>query len=610
MLTRLPSFFLLLIFAATSAGRSQTTTITVDEVLAKGDDQRLEQKVTYHNHGSRILEVLAKLSELTGVTLIAGVDGNDWMVYDRKLIVHVTDMRLVDLMREISSVLRFRWSRDGEAGKWTYRLWQDKEQRAEEESLRSAAESAQSRELREKRENVIADLVNLSSLSEKDAAELKSRDPWRYILATEPLGKDVAEFINAFPEARNALVQGLEATFPASSLPPVLQEAIRRIATSYNSLLHSIGASEDHSALLARFDKLQITINRRRHLEPRDALSKSVLGRITIGSGSDSLDIPLLDPSSRMASALGKAIVALKSGVSKEEVAKQLQVDLAGSIEPPASPSGSARDIASDPALQRKITLFRERTTATLPVTLAALAERAGLNVVSDYFLAKPVLMEPGEKTVGEHLESIRSAYGSNWEKSGSTIRFRDREWFKKRTWEVPQVWIDYWTERGRLNDGLQFSDLVQIANLRDEQIDHTIMLTPSLVNMGVGLNLGPSDGGRNRNILRFYGMLGEDQRTALTTKHLEASKLSDVQWSALQKALAATGSAYAAASKGSQTIRLDQSGTGVTDYTFYYYPGGNEPPVTFKITTGVAFVTSDDVVFPKKKVVVPAPAE
>ncbi|MGB9620344.1 MAG: hypothetical protein ACPL7K_08020, partial [Armatimonadota bacterium] len=141
----------------------ETGAAGTSDVLAGNSDPRLEQKISFSTDGSRVLEVLAKLSESTGVGMIAGADDNDWMVYDRKVIIHVADIKLIELMRALSSVLRFEWSRTGEEGKWAYQLQQSKEQHAEEQSLRAAADDAQARQFREKRENVIADLVNLSS---------------------------------------------------------------------------------------------------------------------------------------------------------------------------------------------------------------------------------------------------------------------------------------------------------------------------------------------------------------------------------------------------------------------------------------------------------------
>ena len=57
-------------------------------------------------------------------------------------------------------------------------------------------------------------------------------------------------------------------------------------------------------------------------------------------------------------------------------------------------------------------------------------------------------------------------------------------------------------------------------------------------------LIIGAGDAARNRQILRFYGLLSDDQRKALSTQQLEAGTLTDLQWAALQKALATKGEA------------------------------------------------------------------
>ncbi len=574
---------------------SHAATTAADGALAKGDDPRLQRKTTFSADGARIADALARLSELTGVTMYAGIDKDDWMVYDRKVIVHVRDMELADLMSELALALRFGWRREGESGKWTYRLWQSTEQRAEEESLRTAEEAAQSKQLREKREQAIADLLKLSELPDAEVLKLKSGDPWRYILATEPLGKDLAEFVNSFPEARQGLVEGLEMALPVSTLSPSLQDTVRRIAVAYDSFTKSIGASEDHTSLLSGFERLQITINRGLLAGSQNAFTQGILGRITIGSAKESVEVPVLDPSSDMARALGRAIIAFKSGKSTEEVAKQLEADVAAAQSVRLA-NAASRDFGSDAGLRREVELFGRPSVDTLPPTLRVLAAKTGLNVVADHFLGQPLGIGGGSRAIGEQLDLIAVAYGCTWEKSGSTLRFRDKEWFRKRAWDVPKVWIDYWIARADANDGLQLQDFVQIANLRDEQIDHTIMLEPRLVNLGAG------DASLNRQILRFYGLLTNDQRASLAANQIEVSSLSDDQWAALKKALATRGAAYAAASKGSQVVKLTQSDAGVVQYTFSYYPGAEEPPIVFRLTTG------REVVFPQKKVVIPMP--
>lgn len=563
------------------------------DAFLNGDDSRLDQRVTLAADGVAISTVLDDLSAKTGVTMVAGLDGDDWSARDRRVIVHVTDMKLADLMRQLSATLHFHWSRAGEGQKSTYRLWQDRKEREEEESLRAAGDSAQSSAAREKRENGLADMVNLGSLSGADAAALKSGDPWRYVLATEPLGRDVADLMSNLAEARSAFVQGTEASFAVAELPPALQDTVRRIAESYDALVKSIGGSEDHSALFSRFDKLQITINQRaaNSAARTDVVSQSMLGRISIGG----FEIPLFDPASPMGKALGKAIISLKGGATKEQVGKGLQSDAAEAVKALEAAQPATRDINSDPALRAKVKLFAWTANIALPVALKALAAQTKLNVISDYFPSTASILEGGEKTVGQQLEVIRKAYGSNWTKAGTVLTLRDKDWFSKRAWAVPGPWMKYWADMGKLNNGLQLDDLVRIAGLRDEQIDHTIMSDSQLVRVGAG------EAARNRQILRFYALLTSEQRRVMSSSKLDASALGDDQWTALKTALATKGAAYAAAQRANQFIQLAQSGSEVIEYKFAYYPGENEPAVTFKLSSGDVYKTSDEIVLPEK---------
>lgn len=565
------------------------------DAISTDNDQRLNQTITLKAESVSVSDVLSQLSTSTGVALTAGQDADDWAVRDRKVIVEVTDMRLIDLMQQLASTLRFRWSRGGDGAKATYRLWQDRKARDEEESLRSSVDSEQSRLAREKRENGLADMVNLGSLAGADAAGLKANDPWRYVLATEPLGRDVADLMSNFSDARNAFVQGTEASFAVAELPQTLQDTVKRIAESYESLMKSIGNAEDHAALLGRFDKLQITINRGSSggSGPKDIVSQSILGRIAIGSGSDSLEIPLFDPASPVGKALGRAIIGLKGGALKDAVGKQLQADMGAAISVSEAVQAAPRDITSDPALRVSVKIFDRGTAATLPMALKALSAKTKLNVISDCFPGPQIGMDGGERTVGEQLELIRKAFGSNWTKAGGVLVFRDKDWFTKRAWAVPEVWMKYWADRGKLNDGLLLDDLARIGDLRDEQIDHTIMTDSQLVRFGAG------EAARNRQILRFYVSLTADQRKRLTESRLDASSLTDEQWAALKSALATKGAAYAAAQKGSQFAILSQSGKDVIEYKFAYYPGENETAVTFTLSTGSIYRTSDEVAFP-----------
>ena len=596
--------FAVCFFAAFGVVQCQAQQSTSDSLL-KGADPRLEKTISLSADGLPVSEVVDQLSASTEIKLSAGLNDQDWAVRDRKVIVQVTDMKLTDLMRHLASTLRFRWSSGTENGKPTYRLWQDKNARHEEESLRSDQNSEQTAQARGKRENALADMVNLGSLSRADADKLKKTDPWRYVLATEPLGRDVADLMTNFSDARGAFVQGTEAGFSVAELPSDIQRTVRRIAESYNSLIRSIGDADDHSALLAKFDKLQITINRRD--TKSDVLSKDMLGRITIGSGADSFDIPLFEPSSPMGNALGKAIISLKSGNSKDEVGAQLRGDMLITANKAHEYEPSTRDITSDPELRAKLKLFGAPTTATLPVLMKTLAnipvqvgqDTVKFNVISDCFPGGAPVIDATQRTLGEQLETISKTYGSNWTKAGHVLLFRDMDWFTKRAWAVPEVWIQYWKQRAKLNNGLLIEDMVQIADLRDEQLDHTIMTDAMMIRLGAG------ESARNRHILRLYAALTPAQRTQMAQSKLDVRELNEEQWELLKAALATKGAAYAAAQMDSQFLRFAQSAPDAVElsYTITYYPNDTDSGVPFKLTSGIIITGFSE----KSKEVVPA---
>ncbi|MCE5323818.1 hypothetical protein LLG46_10960 [bacterium] len=557
------------------------------DVLSQSTDVRLDQKVDFDADGLHVSEALGSLAQNTGVPMAAGVNDNDWMVRDRRIIVHVKAMPLRNLMREISSILHFDWITIGSGTELKYAILQTEDQAKEEQSLRDSAVDAQAKQLRTKRENVLAEMSNLGSLGRQDAATLANTDPWKYVLASEPLGRSLAEFLNSSAEARNAFLQGTSASFPVSQLSTELQATVQSMTESYDSLQQRIGASDDHSDLLRKFDKLQVTINRNAMTSASAVMAKGLLGSIEVGTADESIFVPVFDPSSSVAKSLGRAIVRLQSGLSKEEVGKLLQSELQSNTAESGQPE---RDITSDPSLKRAVALYDKKTTASLADVLKSLALRSGLNIISDCLPCKAAVIASGSRPLGEQLEIIRKDYGSNWEKSGNTLRLRDSEWFIKRSWEVPRVWIEYWADRGKANNGLLLEDMVQIAKLRDSQIDHTIINSTELAGMRT------IEVARNRDILRFYASLNYDQQKDMAMKSLAVSSLSDNQWALLQKALIAKDAEYAFSDKGTQAVQLIQTGTDLIDYKFEFIPGPDMPIVEFKLSSGIYGITDNTI--------------
>lgn len=571
-----------------------SSSIHADTDAAASFDRSLDKRVTCDADGIRLAEVLARLSELTGVTLTAGADENDWMVYDRKLIIHVADMKLRDLMDEIAAALSFVWRRSEDNGKVVFRMLSDEAIEAANRALLKNADDEESRRQRQRRESAISEIVNLTSLPAAELEKLKSTNPWSYLLATEPLGRDTALFLKSHAESREAFLSGSRYGIATAALPVELQGAVRRIAESYNSLTKKMGESDDGARLLADFARLQVTINRL-PLDSPDVFTRAMLGSISItGSGQAAIDIPILDSGSAVAKAMGSAILKLDSGAPRQEVSKFLESALQAAAEQGTGGFEAPRDISSDPDLLKPVELYKSDTPRTLPDTLKLLAQKSGLNVVSDYFPSPPAVVPGGRKPLGQQLEAIRIAFGSNWEKKGTLLRFRDSQWFRKRTWEIPQVWIDYWVDRGSGRQGLGFEELVQIARLRDEQIDHTVLISPELLRIGAG------EAARNRLILRFYASLDDTQRSQMMSQPLPVMSLTEDQWNKLKQALESRGAAYAGVQRGQQTIRLSRSGALAADYSFTFRPEGADPPVVFTVSTGIALQPGEELPPPK----------
>ena len=145
---------------------------------AVDEDTRLAQKVTYQAARKTVSAILAELTKQTGVTLKAGINGQDWQVRDRKMNVFVKDVPLGDLMKSIARVMKFLWASGGKGDKRTYRLFMDRKTLLDAESLRMSDQERRDKEMADKRAKTLKDLANTDQLSPADLAKLKKDRPF------------------------------------------------------------------------------------------------------------------------------------------------------------------------------------------------------------------------------------------------------------------------------------------------------------------------------------------------------------------------------------------------------------------------------------------------
>ena len=193
--------------------------------------------------------------------MIAGLNKEDWLCYDRRVVVHVSRMRARDLMRELAAVLHFTWDRSGDEGKWVYRLSQTKEQWEEEDSLRKShieAGSATSRQTGSR----TGTTANGPWFCQQGSSEIQQ--PVDVYPGNQPLGQAVVDFLDGHPAAHEAYASGVECnSIPVVSLSAALQASVKKIAESYAEMTKGLGSADDVVGSLKDFDQFQVTVNRR-----------------------------------------------------------------------------------------------------------------------------------------------------------------------------------------------------------------------------------------------------------------------------------------------------------------------------------------------------------
>lgn len=545
-------------------------------------DKRLDKEIDFSVNGASMKDVVDLLSIQAGAEMQAGINENDWLVYDRRIIIQSKKMKIRDIMQNIADTMRFSWVIKNNEGKNAYILYQTESQKNDEIRLRSSNALSIDRKNRNEREKLLAEMNKLISSSQTDIELLKTSDPWKYVIATEPIGKNMVAFLDKFPDAKASFISGSLLRTKVSNLTPEQKDAAKQLVESYHALMMSIRQSEDYSKLLTKFEDFTITINSIPAKEGEGVMAESLIGKVILGIKADLIEVPFFDFTSEISRALGNAIIALKSGVDKSIVEKQLQTQLSN-----MNSLGKLEELdqtyKSDKYYNSKVKLFDTSITTQMPNVLRMFAEKVKVSVFGEYFPAEPAIFISREQTIGEVLQMISSSFDLVGTKEKDVFSFQNKKYFEKRAYEVPSQWIEYWTARGSLQ-GLLIEDIIRIASqLSDEQLDNTIVRNADLMKMGAGEAVA------NRYILRLLNQLNSDQVKAIWEGNLIVSSLDEYQWRLLIKALDQIDSSFSKIEKGSQVLKMEEQTSGSIDYTISFIQP-NQLPVEFKFTTKVIF--------------------
>ena len=484
-------------------------------------DPRLAQKVTLTESRKLVSAILDDLTKTTGVVFKAGYNNNDWQVRDRKMCIFAKDVPLVQLMNSISHVMKFKWERKGEIGKWQYRLYMnrrtlldaDAQKLREDERLRAKAAA--------KRKAALDDYMNVDSLSSADLARLKDNDPLMYVFATTGIAGSMGQMFREVPPLSEAMAAGQPITMTGADMSEQGRAGLGRLMTSILNFAktlkpgdHSIPDSPDPAAVTVEF-------NRDLERSTGGMPQYIVLATMSISFGqSGRANLPLMNPDSAIGHVLGNALIKCMDGqLNINDLEKQMQGDVQkaalSDMEAVKTDYGEPEiQHADDPALKSKVKLEPDGT--RLADVQRALADASGFAVVSDSF---GKMDDPGgfysfvkdENELGAVLDKLTKRLFYNWDKKALVLEFRDREWFRKRSAQIPEATLEGWRQTFKKTGTLDLPDLAEIARLDQEQYNMNVsqdeVLSVPELNSVITMN---------RDMLRIYASLNDSQRAAV----------------------------------------------------------------------------------------------
>lgn len=530
-------------------------------------DSRLAQECTLDMRGKSVAAVLAELAKLSGVTLYAGYNDSDWQVRDRKMNVFARDVPLAHLLSSIARVMKFKWIIRGEPDAYTYRLHMDRRTLLSAEAQRARDEERLEKQRAEKRMKALESYAELGDMSAEELARLRQENPFLYTIAESGLRNSLGAFFAGAPAAMDALANNRELSIPASELSPAARQGLVNAMGDLSGLMSRVSGREMPvpPGLTEQLDQVTIRVNPDIETRQRGPEAAVMLGgmRFEFPSGEDGKprhgDFPIIDPDSNFAKLIGEMMLeSMESGRSMEDVVRERGRDIEQAFvqafladfkrEEKGEPLIEHPD---DPELERKIKL--NTTSRRLDEVQQALAEASGFAVVSDSFgAARGIARLPEDETeIKVILDKIAEGYMYNWDRRGRVIEFRDREWYRKRTLQIPDAWMEAWRDTLKNTGTLDIADLAQIAALTQEQIDFNFLPDDPLSRSGVRGTVTFA-----RDLLSVYGLLTPSQQAAVFSEYgLDLAALSPEHWATAFKHISRRNAAFFGPDGQSQVV-------------------------------------------------------
>lgn len=510
-----------------------------DDEVVQAADKRLARPVTIEAVGKPVRLVLAELTKSSGVVLNAGRGSYDWQVRDRKMNVFARKVPLAQLMNSISHVMKFKWERKGEPGKWAYRLYMDRRTLLNAEAQRAREEARQAEERKRWRQKALDAYVNLGSLSDQEKAGLRDTNPFLYVVANAGWGQSLGAFLQEVPAISDALTSGQQAQVEGASLSPSGRAGLLNAMLAELAFEARADGSHRTTPLPDKLDPAEVTVTVNHHLDNVPAAAKhAFLGEIRFSYKQGSVGMPFVNPDSELVKFMGKLLLEAElQDRTMDEAGKERETEIAAIMTKEVVVQAGGEPVnehGDDPSLKAKVKLQPD-SPALFNVQLD-LAQASGLCVVSDHFPVRgdgggmPQQGPPsGEVELKTALDRIAEIHVYNWDKRDGVLEFRDRNWFRKRANQIPDAWIEKWRDELKATGTLSIDSLSQVAQLTQEQysanlLEDDVFTRSTLIGIATA----------HREPLRFYASLNSDQRDALFGAGIDLGAISADQSEAL----------------------------------------------------------------------------
>jgi len=503
-------------------------------------DSRLSQKVTYEARHKAIKTILADLTEMTDITFNAGYNKNDWQVRDRKMNIFAKDIVLADLMSSIARVMKFKWSVNKDQVPWTYRIYMDRSTLVEANAELSKAQADYDKKVQQRREDFLRTMENWDDdLTDDEMNALREDDPYTYRLHTSGIGAAFRGMLDDIPGMKENFLNKQDMAYPIAKLSPETQQLILNVAKSE----YGENFTQEYES---KYTLGGVGLD----LEPDEFDWKAYEDKKFAGIGINIykqffvLDAFLGDRANPMVQWIAeKNLLKQEKNLSSKQAWEQMRdryldacIEDAKQMEK-NFPTEPQPDVPDEPDLHKKIKVEpEEKKRLELVDFEAATAKASEFAIVSDSykFIEGYAGISKSEMQLKDVLSATCEGYRYNWDKRGSIIEFRSKDWFKRRTTQIPDEWVEKWQDNLEKHGYMPIDDYAQIATLTTEQIRENFQTEKVFRKLGIF----SGSGSKEIWLMRLYATLSASQKKELFSKiGLSVLALSADQWEYVHRA-------------------------------------------------------------------------